>query len=179
MAYKHPPTTMRTKVLKMLIFCVFSICISSCSKDDKEDNENYYTKEQLATLKVLHGSFSNTPDLMTGNIKTTFVFDETYLDKPKTINAIDYYGEKSERTVHGYLTYKIDYPSGNKYENQEAFYLHINGTDLTLYHINSDKTISLNSASEKYKVVIVNDNQIRMIDMDFPSASGQYYTRNY
>ena len=169
---------MRTNVISILLFAVFCMGVVSCSKDE-EENVSPYTTEQMATLKVLHGSFSNTPDIMTGNIKTTFVFNETYLDKPKTISTTNYYGEKSERTIHGYLTYSYDFSDGEISEYQRAFYLNTNGTDLTLYHIKPDKTISLNSSPEKYKVIVVNDNQIRLIDMDFPSSSGQYYNRNF
>ncbi|MBQ6031940.1 MAG: hypothetical protein IJL29_02830 [Prevotella sp.] len=169
---------MRTQIKSILLFAVFCMSVVSCSKDE-EESVSPYTTEQLATLKVLHGSFSNTPDLMTGNIKTTFVFNETYMDKPRTISTTNHYGEKSDIIIHGYLTYSNDYSDGSRYENQGAFYLHINGTDLTLYHINSDKTISLNSSPKKYKVIIVDNNQIRLIDMDFPYSSGQYYNRNF
>lgn len=178
MAYKHPLKTMRTIIKSILFFAVFGMNVVSCSEDE-EENVSPYTTEQMATLKVLHGSFSNTPDIMTGNIKTTYIFDETFLDKPRTISTTNYFGEKSERTIHGYLTYSYDYPGGNSFKDERAFYLDTNGADLTLYHTNSDKTISLNSSPEKYKIIIVNDNQIRLVDINYPYSAGQYYNRNY
>ena len=168
---------MKKCIISVLLLAVFTIFVVACSKDEEESSSKY-TTEQIETLKVLHGSFSNTPDMMTGNMKTTFEFYETYLSGPKTIIATNYYEEKSELTIHGHLQEIIDFQDGDRKEYNYAFYLASNGSDLTLYHMQSDKSISLNLSPKKYKVIIKSDNQIRLIDMDFPYSAGQYYNRN-
>ena len=50
---------------------------------------------------------------------------------------------------------------------------------MTLYHTNSNKTISLNRSPETYKIIIRNDNEIRFFDTDSPLDPGQYYNRDY
>lgn len=169
---------MKNTFLTLLSIALLSLCTTSCSKDD-DGKTSPYTQEQMATMKVLHGSFSNTPDIMTGNIKTTFVFTETFLDGPKNITTTNVYEEKSERPIHGYLTYKLELNSNPYFEEQMAYYLHINGTVMTLYHTNSNKTISLNRSPETYKIIIRNDNEIRFFDTDSPLDPGQYYNRDY
>lgn len=163
------------KLFYLMLFLITFACITSCSKDDDEESVNSYTKEQLATLTIMHGSFSNDYSSISG--KTTFVFSETFLNGSKSITATNYYDEKSEREIHGYLTYHYDFPDGSFSEHPRAFYLAPNGTDLTLYHIKNDKTISLGS-TELYKIVVQNENRIRLIDMDFPYSSGQIFNRN-
>ena len=177
MAYNIPHNSMKDILFSMSLLAMISFCFISCSKDEGE-NSSPYTPEQLTTLKVLHGSFSNTPNLMTGNIKTTFTFNETFLDKPRTVIATNIYEEKSERTIHGYLTYRYDYGDGSSSDFQHAFHIDTKGTDMTLYSINTDKTISLRRSPEIYKNIIKDDNHIRIVDPDYPVSPGQDYYRN-
>ena len=164
---------MKNNIITILLLAVISISIESCSKDE-EESESHYTTEQLATLKVLHGTFVSEPDVI--GATTEFTFDETYLDKPKIATGTNVYGEKKEYTIHGYCSYKYNYGSAADYIIKGAFYISNNGVDMKLYHAYDDKTISVNTAPDNYKIVVVNDNQIRLTDTNYP-LNGSLYTR--
>ena len=146
--------------------------IVSCSKD--EESVSPYTTEQLATLKVLHGTFVSMPDALGDT--TEFTFNETFLDNPKVAIGTNIYGEKKEYTIHGYCSYKYNNGSDADYDYKRAFYIHPNGVDMKLYHAHDDKTISTNLTPDNYKIIIINDNQIRLTDTNFP-LNGSLYTR--
>ena len=99
---------MKNYILSILLLATFSISIVACSKDE-EGSASSYTTEQIATLKVLHGTFVSEPDII--GATTEFTFNETYLDNPRIATGTNVYGEKREYTIHGYCTYKYNYGS--------------------------------------------------------------------
>lgn len=147
--------------------------VVSCSKDE-EENVSPYTSEQMATLKVLHGTFVSTPDVIWAT--TEFSFYETYLDKPRVATGTNVYGEKREFTIHGYCSHKYNYGSAADYNLIGAFFISTNGTDMKLYTAYDDKTISTKSSPDNYKIVVISDNQIKLTDTDYP-FNGQVFTR--
>lgn len=175
MAYKYPHTFMKTiTTLSFTLLAIAGLCITSCSKDDGEDISNPYSSEQLKTLKVLHGTFVSEPDAI--GATTEFSFYETYLDKPRVATGTNVYGEKSEYTIHGYCSHKYNYGSVADYNIKSAFYISTNGVDMKLYSAYDDKSISRNSAPDNYKIVVMNDNQIKLTDINYP-LNGSVYTR--
>lgn len=145
--------------------------VTSCSNNDEAIPP--YPAEQQTTLNVLHGSFISGPNAI--GTTTTFTFKETYLDGPKTIIGKNIYGETKDITIHGLCEYQYNFvnnPTNDKYER--ALYIAPNGIDMKLYSLNSDKTISLSSGTEKYKVIVVNDNEIKLTSLDFPLANNTY-----
>ena len=164
---------MKNYILSILLLATFSISIVACSKDE-EGSASSYTTEQIATLKVLHGTFVSEPDII--GATTEFTFNETYLDNPRIATGTNVYGEKREYTIHGYCTYKYNYGSVADYDNKRAFYISTNGVDMKLYHAFDDKTISANMTPDNYKIVVVNENQIRLTDTNYP-LNGSIYTR--
>ena len=161
-------TALITNVIVLTLFL-------GCSKNE-EEIKSPFTVEQLKVLQVLNGSFISNPDII--GTTTTFNFTETYIDKPETIIGKNIYGETKEMTIHGFCEYYYTHVNNNdntKYAR--AYIIDSNGIDVTLYHLNSDNTINLNSSFEKYKIIIINNNQIKFTNVDFPFGTDNIYNK--
>lgn len=166
---------MKTKIVLFAILTTTMVAFLSCSKDNEDTINTYYSTEQQKTLNVLHGIFKSVPDII--GTTTIFNFKETYIKKPETLIGRNISGGTKDITIHGICEYEYNFVNNDtddKYER--AFYISTNGIDMTLYYLNNDKTISLNSSSEKYKIMVINENQIKITDVDFP-LNGQIFNR--